>query len=165
MRPQDVVVLLKMLTIQKEQWQFKDLAASLHLSAAEVSESLNRSHLAGLVDKSKRAVNRLSLVEFIQYGLHYVFPQAPGAMVNGVVTAHAHPHFAKQFEAEFNYVWPLPSGKIRGLAIEPLYAGQAKAALEDEKLHLLLACTDIVRVGRAREVASAMKVLKQGLLA
>lgn len=164
MRPQDVVVLLKILTIAKEAWQFKDLATELYLSPAEVTESLNRSHLAGLVDVSKRSVNRLSLAEFIQYGLHYVFPQAPGAMVNGIPTAHAHPYFETRFKSEFKYVWPLPGGKVRGLTIEPLYAGQTAAALRDEKLYMLLACIDIVRVGRVREVALAIDILKKNLL-
>lgn len=165
MRPQDVVILLKMLTIGQENWQFKDIASGLELSPAEVSESLNRSLLAGLVDETRREVKRLSLAEFIQHGLHYVFPQAPGAMVNGVVTAHSHPYFRKQFHAEFKYVWPMASGEARGLAIEPLYAAQPAAALKDEKLYLLLACIDIVRVGRAREIKMAIDVLKQHLAA
>ena len=75
MRPQDVVVLLKMITIPRKDWQFKDLARELSISPAEISDSLNRSYLAGLVDETKRRVNRLSLLEFIQYGLHYVFPR------------------------------------------------------------------------------------------
>lgn len=165
MRPQDVVILLKMLTIGQENWQFKDLAIGLGLSPAEISESLHRSHLAGLVDETRRKVNRLSLTEFIQFGLHYVFPQAPGAMVNGVPTAHSHTYFEPYFHAEFKYVWPMASGEARGLAIEPLYAGQPTAALQDEKLYLLLACIDIVRVGRARETKMAMDVLKKHLAA
>jgi len=163
MRPQDVVVLLKMITIPRKDWQFKDLASELSISPAEISDSLNRSYLAGLVDETKRRVNRLSLLEFIQYGLHYVFPQVPGAMVNGVPTAHSHPYFEKHFQAQFKYVWPMASGDIRGLSIEPLYAGQPAAALTDEQLYLLLACIDIIRVGRVREINMAMDVLKQQL--
>jgi predicted transcriptional regulator len=164
MRPQDVVVLLKMITITETGWQFKDLAQSLALSPAEVSESLNRSHFAGLVDDTKRKVNRLSVVEFIRYGLHYVFPQAPGSFVNGVPTAHSHPYFEKKINSEFKYVWPLPEGKIRGLSIEPLYASLPRAAAMDEDLYLLLACTDILRVGKAREVKLAGEVLNKKIL-
>ncbi len=164
MRPQDVVVLLKIQTISRADWQFKDLALELGLSPAEITESLNRSHLAGLVDESKRKVNRLSLVEFICHGLHYVFPQAPGAMVNGIPTAHSHPYFASRFQAEFKYVWPYPAGKTRGLSIEPLYAAVPGVIERDEKLYLLLACIDIIRVGRLREVNLAIEILKKEIL-
>ena len=54
MRPQDVAVLLKIVRMGKQPWLAKDLAAALHLSPAEVSNSLSRSALAGLLDSSKR---------------------------------------------------------------------------------------------------------------
>ena len=54
MRPHDVVILLKILTHGQEGWQYRDLAASLYISTSEVSESLARSHMAGLVDESKK---------------------------------------------------------------------------------------------------------------
>lgn len=164
MRPQDIVVLLKIITIEQPAWQFKDLAYALALSPAEVTESLNRSQLAGLVDPTKRRVHRQSLLEFIQHGLHYVFPQVPGAMVNGVPTAHAHPYFAQHFQSEFRYVWPLPEGEVRGLAIEPLYPALPKVACKDENLYLLLACIDIIRVGRVREINKAKEVLNNLML-
>lgn len=160
MRPQDIVILLKMLTIDKPEWQFKDIAHELNLSPAEVSESLNRSSLAGLVDETKRSVNRLSLFEFICHGLHYVFPQVPGAMVNGIPTAHSHPHFERHFKPEFKYVWPAPEGKVRGLSIEPLYPSLPTAATQDAALYLLLACIDIIRVGRKREIKMAVDLLE-----
>jgi hypothetical protein len=46
MRPQDIVLLLKILTVPAPDWQYRALAASLYLSISEVSESLNRSHIA-----------------------------------------------------------------------------------------------------------------------
>lgn len=75
MRLKDIVLLLKILTVSAPYWQHRDLAASLYVSTSEVSESLHRSHIAGLIDESKRKVQRQSLMEFILYGLHYVFPQ------------------------------------------------------------------------------------------
>jgi hypothetical protein len=40
---------------------------------------------------------------------------------------------------------------VRGHSIIPLYPSVPEAALKDEKLHELLALTDALRVGRARE--------------
>lgn len=68
---------LKILTIEKEELQFKDLTNELLVSSAEISESLNRSQLAGLVSEDERKVARLNILEFNQYGLHYVLPQTP----------------------------------------------------------------------------------------
>jgi predicted transcriptional regulator len=65
MKPQDIILLLKILTI-KENWQYRDLSTSLFISISEISESLNRSFLAGLIDESKKRVFRQSLMEFIE---------------------------------------------------------------------------------------------------
>jgi hypothetical protein len=164
MRPQDIVILLKTITISKTNWQYRDLAADLSISISEISESLHRSHIAGLVDESRRRVHRQSLMEFIEHGLHYVFPQIPGTMVAGVPTAHAHPFFKEHFDTEINYVWPDDNGSIRGLAIAPLHKGVTAAVRKDEKLHKLLACIDVIRIGRVREVKFAIKELKKEIL-
>lgn len=129
-----------------------------------MSESLNRSHLAELIDESKRKVYRQSLMEFLQYGLHYVFPQAPGSMVTGIATAHSHPFYSKYFKSEMNYAWADESGDIRGLAIQPLYKNVVKAVKHDEKLYLLLASADIIRVGRTRELKIAIEELRKAVL-
>ena len=164
MRPQDVVILLKILVIQGADWQYRDLAVSLFLSISEISESLNRSHIAGLIDESKKKVHRQSLMEFIRYGLHYVFPQNPGTMVTGIPTAHSYPFYSRIFASELNYVWPDVDGVIRGLAIQPLYKTVVKAAKDDEMLYKLLASIDIIRVGRTRELKVAIEELQKAIL-
>lgn len=164
MRPQDVVVLLKILTHTEAEWQYRDLASALALSVSEISESLHRSHLACLIDESKRRVFRKNLMEFIEHGLHYVFPQQPGTMVTGVPTAHSHTYFQSRFAAELNYAWPDENGWIRGLSIVPLYKGVTKAILKDDQLYLMLAAIDIIRVGRVREMKVALDVLRKTIL-
>ena len=164
MRPQDIVLLLKILTSSEIDWQYRDLSADLYLSISEVSESLHRSHIAGLIDESKRKVHRQSLMEFIRYGLHYVFPQVPGTMVTGLPTAHSYPFYSKLFKSELNYVWPDMDGNLRGLAIQPLYKSVAKAVKKDEILYKLLASIDIIRVGRTREIKVAIEELEKVIL-
>jgi len=164
MRPQDVVLLLKILTIPAPGWQYRDLAASLYLSISEISESLNRSHIAGLIDESKRKVHRQALMEFIRYGLQYVFPQVPGTMVTGIPTAHSYPFYAQLFKSELNYAWPDENGNMRGLLIQPLYASVVKAVKQDEQLYKLLASIDIIRVGRTRELKVAIEELQKNIL-
>jgi hypothetical protein len=164
MRPQDVVILLKIL-ISKENWQYRDLSADLLLSISEVSESLNRSHIAGLIDQNKKNVFRQSLMEFIAYGLHYVFPQLPGSLVTGVPTAHAHPYFSEKIKSDINYVWlDNDNGISRGLKIDPLYKNAVLACYKDPVLYKLLAAIDIIRVGRPRELKIALAVLNESIL-
>jgi len=164
MRPQDIVLLLKIISFDQATWQLKDLARELFISPSEVSESLNRSQQAGLIDYDKKRVNRQNLMEFLQFGLHYVFPQEPGSMVNGMPTAHAHPYMRSYFNSDLMYVWPDLHNKERGLAIEPLYSNQVKACKEDDKLYKLLALIDVIRVGRVREISVAVKELTKIIL-
>lgn len=164
MRPQDIVILLKILINTKLDWQYRDLSHALFISISEISESLNRSHLAGLIDESRRKVYKQSLMEFLEHGLHYVFPQQPGTMVTGVPTAHSHSYFSARLISELNYAWPDENGWIRGLSISPLYKKVPKAIQNDEELYLLLAAIDIIRVGRTRELKLALDVLKSRIL-
>lgn len=166
MRPQDVAVLLKIVAKGDIPWQKKDLAAELQISSSEISESLHRSSISGLVDADqKKKVYRQSLMEFLEHGLQYVFPVLPGTVVNGMYTAHSHPFMRQYFSSGgTQYVWPHPRGNVRGLSIEPLYKFQVNAATQDEKLYLLLALSDVIRVGRAREKKVAIEELKKYIL-
>ena len=161
MRPQDIVILLKIISLDKNDWLNKDLAQSLFISGSEVSESLYRSELAGLIDYDRKSVNRQGLFEFLEHGIHYVFPQHPGAMVTGVPTAHGYPFMQQFIEADLIYVWPDFMGESRGLSIEPLYPNQVKAIREDELLYKLLAMIDVIRVGKVRELNIAIKELRK----
>lgn len=164
MRPQDIVILLKMITIPESGWQYRDLASGLYISISEVSESLHRSRIAGLVDDTRRHVHRQAIMEFIEHGLHYVFPQIPGTLVTGTPTGHSHPFFADRFSSEVAYVWPDHDGTIRGLSITPLHKGVPQAVKKDAQLYKLLACIDVIRVGRVREKKLAITELKHSLL-
>ena len=164
MRPQDIAILLKIMSKKNQPWQNKDLAKELLISPSEISESLGRSAMAGLFDNKSRQVYRTNIMEFIEHGLHYVFPVIPSAMVNGVPTAHSHPFMKKHFETQLEYVWPEPRGKFRGLAVEPLYKELPNAVPEDADLYKMLALIDVIRVGRVREWELAISELQKMIL-
>jgi hypothetical protein len=104
---------------------------------------------------------KLSFLEFLQFGLRYVFPQQPGPAVRGVPTSHSAAPLKDQIQSTEEYVWPYGKGKVRGHSILPLYPSVPEAALNDPKLHELLALVDALRVGRARERALAVVELKK----
>lgn len=143
----------------------KHLAFHLGISQSEVSESLNRSMEAGLVDESKKVVNRIALLEFLIHGIKYVFPQKPGAITRGVKTAHSAPPINKKISSDLKYVWPDAYGEDTGQSIEPLYPSLVEPCREDDFLYQLLALVDVMRVGKAREQELAKKELEKLIMA
>ena len=164
MRPQDVAILLKIIALEQRLWRHADLANLLFISQAEISESLFRSFLAGLIDDSRKKVHKRALYDFLVYGVRYAFPQRPGAIVRGMPTAHSAPPLADLIRSSTSvYVWPDEEGTIRGEAIEPLYATVPKAAKCDATFYELMATVDGIRVGKAREREIATRQLKRGM--
>jgi hypothetical protein len=160
MKPQDIVVLLKIIALNTDSWRQVDLAKSLNMSQSEISQSLVRSKYAGLLDSSGKKVMRLALMDFLQYGLIYVFPDKPGAVERGMPTAHSAPPLSVIIQSNDQYVWPDKNGNARGQGIVPLYPSVVVACMQDEKLYSLLALVDALRVGRAREKEIALNELK-----
>ena len=160
MRPQDIVVLLKKTTSRGRYMIKKELAASLHLSASEISESLERSRVAKLVDHSKSRVNIMALKEFLQYGIKYVYPLTPGKVVRGIATASAAPPINRYLSSNGDkFVWPTKNGSERGLEILPLYPTVTEAIQKDQELYELLVIVDSLRIGTPREQAIALAEL------
>ncbi len=164
MSPQDVVVLLKIITYGNQLWSQVPLASALCMSQSEVSKSIARSKYAGLLDPTGKVVRRMALMEFLQFGLRYVYPQAPGAVVRGVPTAHSAPPLNQSIQSSESYVWPWGKGKVRGQSIIPLYKSVVDAVQNDSELYEMLALTDALRVGRARERELATAELKKRII-
>jgi|ERR1035438_373583 hypothetical protein len=160
MRPQDIVILLKM-AISPHNWLAKDLSNSLKISASEISESLNRSAIAGLLSDDKKILMKNSLLEFLEFGLKYVFPQKPGAIVRGLPTAHSAPPLNQLLQGGEIYVWPFARGEFRGQSIEPLYRTVPEICSQDQELYELLALTDALRFGKVREQNLAITELRR----
>jgi hypothetical protein len=161
MRPQDIVILLKILCYGHAKWYSKDLAKDLFLSPAEISYSLERSIFSGLIDSEKNKVRVQALMEFLIYGMPYIFPQRPASITRGMPTAHSHPFMRDQFISDQQYVWPDAAADEKGFSVQPLYPGATEAAKKDEKLYLMLALIDVLRMGRPREKKVAIAELKK----
>lgn len=164
MRPHDIVVLLKIISYGDESWLQKPMAIDLVISQSELSKSMARSKNAGLLDDTGRKVRRLALMDFLESGITYVFPQQPGPLVRGVPTSHSALPLKDQIKGDESFVWPSAKGKVKGQAITPLYKSVPEAALNDPNLHELLALVDAVRVGSSREKKLAVSELKKRIL-
>ncbi len=161
MRPHDIAILLKIVSMKKQQWLIKELAFNLKISPGEISESINRSVIAGLMSYDKKSVNKLALLDFLKSGFRYVFPVQPGPLVRGIATAHSAPPLNKEIVSDEYFVWPHHNGNLRGMAIKPLYPKLPEACLNDYVFYELMALTDALRIGKVREQNIAFNLLKK----
>ena len=161
LRPQDLVVLLKLLLGEGGPWNQISLAKSLCLSQSEISSSLKRSSYARLLQNKGKEVAKQPLMDLLQYGLPYMFPQQPGVIVRGIPTAHSAEPLVNLISSTESYVWPYSKGHLRGQSILPLYPSVIQAVEQDPALYELLALIDAIRVGRARERNVALEILRE----
>jgi hypothetical protein len=168
LKPQDVVILLKLATLGHEPWTYQRLAVDLGMSSSEVHAGVRRAVAARLMSNAASATGRLvlpALLEFLVHGVRYAYPPERGALTAGMPTGYAAPPL-KDVIVQPNEpppVWPYAEGKVRGYSFAPLYPSVPVAAARDAKLYELLALVDAIRDGRARERSLAAKELQARL--
>lgn len=161
LKPQDIVILLKLVSIGDRQWSFSSLANDLAMSPSEVHSGIGRATAARLFDAQRKVPVLRALLEFLVHGVKYVFPPEKGHLTRGVPTSYAAPPLNTLIIQSDDPppVWPDPDGKVRGLEFSPLYRSVPKAVAEDQTLYELLTLVDAIRDGRARERELAVKEL------
>jgi hypothetical protein len=167
LKPQDVVILFKLVAIKKADWSFSSLAVDLFMSPSEVHAGIRRAIAANLAVKiTNRATPAVrSLEEFVIHGLRYVYVPDRGELTRGMPTLHGGPPLSRILvpSDEPLPVWPDPEGGVRGQSFSPLYKSAPKAARQDRQLYELLVLTDAIRGGRAREREIAIKEISKRL--
>ncbi len=165
LRPQDVVVLLRLALDKDRPPSYAVLAQDTQLTASEVHASVKRCIMAQLIHKGENAkpcVLLEPLKLFLVHGVRYCFPAIRGEMTRGLPTSHAAPPLAGIIVPgqEPVPVWPDKNGTTRGMTLQPLYPTVPAAAAKNPQLYELLALTDAVRSGSARERSIAQKMLE-----
>jgi hypothetical protein len=168
LRPQDLVVLLRLSLVKEAAPSYSQLATALVLTASEVHQGIDRSVAAQLARKDpggRPVVIREALKMFVQHGARYCFPAVFGPITRGTPTGYAAPPLNALIvqPSEPPPVWPHKAGTVRGLALYPLYPTVAQAAARDQALYELLALFDAVRGGSLRERALAIDELSRRL--
>ena len=168
LKPQDIVILLKLVALGKQPWNYQRLAVELSISQSEVHAGVRRAASAGLMSDTTTVSGRpirAALKEFLIHGVRYVYPPERGELTRGMPTGYAAPPLNKVIVQpdEPRPVWPYAEGAARGYAFTPLYSSVPIAAERDPKLYELLALVDAIRDGRAREREFAAKELEARL--
>ena len=165
LKPQDVVVVLKLLGYTANRPSFAQMAKDLVLSPSEVHAAVKRAHAAHLLHGPELANRPIvsALEEFLVHGLKYAFPAERGGPSRGIPTSYAAEPLNRIIAPgdEPIPVWPYPKGDSRGTAFRPLYKSLPAAALRDPLLYQELALIDAIRDGRARERNLAEQELKK----
>jgi len=165
LKPQDLVVLLKLVVLGEKSWSFNKMAIELGMSASEVHSAVKRAIQARLASKNNEVIkpNIDNLEKFMLNGMKFVFVPDRGEINRGIPTSYAalplSAHFVKDNEPP--PVWPDPDGEVRGESFSPLYKSVPVAARNDDKLYELLVLADGIRGGRAREQMIAEQELKR----
>jgi hypothetical protein len=155
LKPQDVVVALKLCGYAARRPPISVVAGELSLSPSEVHGAIKRLRSSRLLHGPalKDKPNISGLEEFLIHGLKYAFPAEHGEVTRGIPTSYA----AEPLKSEISVsddlppVWPWHDGDTRGVGLVPLYKNVPGAALRDPALYQLLALVDAIRDGRARE--------------
>jgi hypothetical protein len=167
LKPQDIVVTLKLALLDGPRPSFQTLASDLHMFPSEVHTSFKRAQQSGFVQSSAAGerVNKSALLEFLVHGLRYSFPAERGAPARGLPTSYAAEPLSRMVRQgpDSPPVWPSAQGDIHGFSLKPLHKNAAAAAAHDPKLYQLLALVDAVRDGRARERNLAVRELAKRL--
>jgi hypothetical protein len=143
----------------------RSLALETGISKSQISLSLNRSFDVGLAKQDRNLklpkTNVNALIEFIAYGLRYVFPAKSGEVTRGIATSIAAPVLLGQIMTSGNLppVWPDALGSVKGVAIQPLHKNIRQAVSNDIVLYGMLALTDAIRIGSSRERNLALRKL------
>jgi hypothetical protein len=167
LKPQDLAVALKLVTLQGARVSYAALAKQLRLSPFEVHAAVQRLMVARLAVERDGAVrpNMAAIRTFIVNGAPYAYPPVRGEATIGFPTAHAAAPLKGRVQAskESTPVWPHPDGPSRGEAILPLYEKLPLAAADDPGFYELLALFDALRIGQAREREMARRLLEERL--
>lgn len=166
LKPQDVVVALKLLGYDSRRPPFAQIARELWLSSSEVHGAMKRAQAAHLLhgpELSNRPIVS-ALEEFLIHGIKYVFPAEHGEPTRGVPTSYAAAPLNRLIDPGNGPipVWPYGKGEKRGTAFAPLYKLLPIAALQDPLLYEQLALIDAIRDGRAR--ARQLELAEQELI-
>ncbi len=163
LKPQDLFVLLALLSRGEGAVTYLDLAAQTGLAVSAVHGALKRAVAARLLIFQERrpVILKAPLKEFLLSGAKYAFPAVWGSLTRGVPTGYAAPPLNEVIAPSSDPVpvWPSAKGTARGVGLAPLYPSVPDAALRDEKLYALLALFDAIRFGQARERNAARDLL------
>ena len=150
----------------ENRFSVRGLEADTGISKSQISLSLKRMYDVGLAKIDRKTqlpkANTKALLEFITYGIKYVFPAKEGEITRGIATSIAAPVLRGKLmtSGDLPPVWPYAKGKTKGMAVEPLHSNIFKTVQKDKRMYAMLALVDAIRIGHPRERNLALEKLE-----
>ena len=168
LKPQDVLLVLKLLARGSMNCTFAQLGQELGISASEANQAFHRARRAGLISPLADLPIKSAVAELLIHALKYLLPVRPGGRTRGIPTGFAAPPLVESFGLSLADsdvpVWPDSEANHAGLEIRPLCRSAPGAAQRDAKLYEWLVLADALRgAGRAREREIAEDIVRERL--
>lgn len=165
LKPQDLVVALKIATTDTRDLTITTLGQELSMVVSAVHGSISRCEQARLLTRAAGPIKALkpALLEFTIYGARYAFPAMQGSLTRGMPTSLAGPSLSQHFDQTkgMPLVWPDPQGDAYGTSLLPLHHTVPSASRQDPALYDVLSLLDAIRAGAAREREIATTLLRE----
>jgi len=133
LKPQDVLVVLKLLSLAGRRLPYAELGRALGMSASEANAAFHRAKEAGLINPLDDRPMHIAVAELLIHELKYLLPVKTGGRTRGVSTGYAAPPLAGSFgerpDDPDTPVWPDPGGIVAGLEIRPIFPSVPDAGL------------------------------------
>ncbi len=145
----------------------RGLEKTTGISKTQIADSLRRCTDIGLAKKDRKygvpRSNKKSLLEFVIYGIKYVFPVKMTELTRGIATSFSAPVLNEKLfsSGELIAVWPDERAKSKGLKVLPLFHTVPYAVRQDGDLYAMLALVDAIRLGNPREAGLAANMLEK----
>lgn len=168
LKPQDILLTLKLLSSGGKTSTFAELGTQLGISASETNGAFHRAREAGLISQIADTPVKAAMAEFLVHGLKYTFPAKLGARTRGMRTGFAAAPLDSHFHVEEDdpdiLVWADPKGSYLGMELKPICRSAPTAANNDPVLYEWLVLADAMRgAGRAREREIAEQIIRERL--
>lgn len=157
LKPQDVMIALKIVAMHQREWKYSEAALELGMSPSEVHSGVRRLKRCSLITELRMSAgagvqkmhlpDMANLKEFLRHGIRYVFPAVLGEPAFGLPTSYGVVHLYEGFASAHSFipVWEHEGGDYSGVSLKPLYSSAAKACINDFRLYELLSLTDALR--------------------
>lgn len=154
-------------TYRESLYTVRALEKTTGIGKTQIADSIKRCIDIGLAKKDRKynvpRTNRKSLLEFIIYGIKYVFPVRMGELTRGIATSFSAPVLNEKLfsSGDLIAVWPDETAKNKGLKVIPLFHTVPYAVRQDDSLYAMLALVDAIRLGNPREASLAADLLEK----
>ncbi len=160
MKPQDLLVILKIFLWNEGSWSMSRLGASIGLSKSETHYSVKRCIDIGLLGEKTLYPKPTLIQECIEHAVKFMFPPKWGDNGVGIPTMHSTEPLSKKISSSSPLiVWPCDKGSLEGTILHPIYSSVPQACLQDKHIYEYFALIDSIRAGKARERKIALEEL------